>query len=101
MIIIETSSNSKKVLNKISKTIINNKLSPCVHMSKMKSTYIWKNKIVEEKEYKLSIKTINKHKDAISKLIKDYHNYDVYELSVSKVSSLNKEYIEWLTKEVN
>ena len=70
MIVIETSSDSKKVLTKLSKIIISNKLSPCVNISKIKSTYIWENKIVEQKEYKLSIKTVEKHKDEIAQIVK-------------------------------
>ena len=59
MIVIETSSDSKKVLTKLSKIIISNKLSPCVNISKIKSTYIWKENVVEQKEYKLSIGELN------------------------------------------
>ena len=100
MIVIETSSDSKKVLTKLSKIIINNKLSPCVNISKVKSTYIWKKNIVEQKEYKLSIKTIEKHKDAIGKLVKEHHNYEVFELSQYKLIDLNPNYTKWFKEEL-
>ena len=100
MIVIETSSDSKKVLTKLSKIIISNKLSPCVNISKIKSTYIWENKIVEQKEYKLSIKTVEKHKDKITQIVKENHNYEVFELSQYKLNDLNPNYTKWFKREL-
>tara|TARA_Y100001960_G_scaffold233630_1_gene245605 strand:+ start:539 stop:844 length:306 start_codon:yes stop_codon:yes gene_type:complete len=100
MIVIETSSDSKKVLTKLSKIIISNKLSPCVNISKIKSTYIWENKIVEQKEYKLSIKTVEKHKDEIAQIVKENHNYEVFELSQYKLNDLNPNYTKWFKREL-
>ena len=100
MIVIETSSDSKQVLTKLSKIIINNRLSPCVNILKIKSTYIWENKIVEQKEYKLSIKTVEKHKDEIAQIVKENHNYEVFELSQYKLNDLNPNYTKWFKREL-
>ena len=100
MILIETTSNSKKVLDNISKKLLNKKLTACVHMIEMDSNYLWKDTLVKEKEYKISIKTVEKNKGKISKLIKRNHNYDIYELSIKKIQNLNSEYLEWFKKEI-
>ena len=68
MILIETTSNSKEVLDIISKKLLNKKLTACIHMIEVDSNYLWKNNIVKEKEYKISIKTVEKNKGKISKV---------------------------------
>ena len=100
MILIETTSNSKEVLDSISKKLLNKKLTACIHMTEMNSNYLWENNLTKEKEYKISIKTVEKNKEKISKLIKINHNYDIYELSVTKIQNLNSEYLEWFKKEL-
>ena len=100
MILIETTSNSKEVLDRISKKLLNKKLTACIHMTEMNSNYLWESNLTEEKEYKISIKTVEKNKEKISKLIKINHNYDIYELSVTKIQNLNSEYLEWFKKEL-
>ena len=69
-------------------------------MVEMNSSYLWKNQAVKEKEYRISIKTVEENKEKISQLIKRNHNYDVYELSVKKISNLNPEYLEWFKREI-
>ena len=54
MILIETTSNSKEVLDTISKKLLNKKLTACIHMIEVDSNYLWKNNIVKEKEYKIN-----------------------------------------------
>ena len=58
--VIKTTSDSKDVMNKISKEILNLRLSPCISINENCNTsYIWKNKINKTTEHILSIKTID------------------------------------------
>ena len=61
MLIIQTTSNSKSQLKSIAKELLDKKLTACTHINKISSSYVWKKKIVTEKEYKLEIKTIRKN----------------------------------------
>ena len=98
-IIIETTSNKKKILNQISNKLINNKLSPCVHIQKiLNSKYMWKNKIVSHKEYKLSIKTLSKNEKRIYSIIKEMHNHKVPYISKKPLQILNEDYKKWFLK---
>ena len=95
-IIIETTSNTKKILNQIAQKLINNKLSPCVHIQTiLNSKYVWKNKIVSEKEYQLSIKTLSTKEIKIYKIIKEMHNYKTCYISKKPLQILNDDYKKW------
>ena len=101
MICISTISNSKKILKNISKELLNKKMTACTHISKiLYSNYIWEGKIIHEKEYKLEVKTIDKYEKSIISIIKEHHNYEIFELSKKKIVNLNNEYLKWFKNQL-
>jgi len=65
---ITTTTDDKKIADIISKKIIELKYSPCIQIShNINSIYRWNNKIIKSVEYKLIIKTIDKHTEEIIK----------------------------------
>ncbi len=101
MISISTTSDSKEVLKNISKELLKQKLTPCTHIIKIsKSSYIWEGEVVQKKEYKLEIKTIEEKESLVIECIKKNHNYKTFELSKEKIESLNKEYNDWFKKQI-
>ena len=101
MISIETVSDSKKTLKAIATVLLNKKLTACTHIAKIPySTYIWEGEIVTKKEYKLKVKTIEKHKKSILSIIKENHNYEIFELSTHDISNLDKNYKQWFKGEI-
>jgi len=101
MICISTTSNSEEVLKKISSEVLEKKLSPCTHITEIsQSSYIWKNEIVQKVEFELKIKTIESHKNKIISVIKQKHNYKIFELSSFQVNSLNEEYNNWFNSQL-
>ncbi len=101
MISISTTSNSDTVLKEIASEILTQKLSACTHISKIDySGYIWKNELVYESEFKLEIKTIESYQSNILDIIKQKHNYKIFELSVCKINSLNQDYNRWFNEQL-
>ena len=97
MLIIETTSDSKKKLKHISHILLKGKLAACTQIVKISnSSYMWNDKIESKKEYKMVIKTITKNENKIIQTIKKHHNYDVFELSKYAVTNLNKKYEDWI-----
>jgi len=95
-IILETSSNSKKILKNISNKLLNKNLTPCVHIIEiLDSSYLWDGEIVTEKEYKMTIKTHEENEKLIVDIIRDLHNYSVCEISKYPFSILNEDYKNW------
>ena len=99
--IIETSTDKLIIAEKISQSIINSKLSPCVQIiDGIKSYYIWKNKIVSSNEYTIKIKTVENHINKISLIIKEKSNYDVPEVISYEFRIEDKEYENWFNENI-
>ncbi len=99
--IIETSTDKLLIAEKISQSIINSKLSPCVQIiDGIKSYYIWKNKIVSSNEYTIKIKTVENHINKISLIIKEKSNYDVPEIISYDFRIEDKEYENWFNENI-
>lgn len=99
--IIETSTDRLIIAEKISKSIINSKLSTCVQIIQgIKSYYIWKNKIVSSNEYIIKIKTVPKHINKISLIIKEKSNYNVPEVISYDFSIEDKAYENWFNENI-
>ena len=94
-VIITTSTDSKKVAEKISNLLINKKLSPCVTFENVNSRYIWENSINKCKEIKISIKSKMIYKEQVSSIIKKHHNYKVPDISCQRFYILDKKYKNW------
>ena len=101
MISIETVSDSKKALKTIATDLLKKKLTACTHITKIPySSYIWEGKIVTKKEYKLKVKTIEKHKKSVISIIEEKHNYEIFELLIHDISNLDKNYKQWFKGEI-
>ena len=97
--IILTTTNSDKTANVISKCLVKDNLSPCVHITpNIQSVYKWKGTIEKSGEILLLIKTIPKKVQDCKKLILKYHNYGVPEIVITNGEILNVEYRDWFIK---
>jgi len=94
--IIQTTTDSIKIAESISKVLVNNNASPCVQIiSNVKSVYRWKNKLEQSSEILLLIKTIPEKIQQCKDIILKHHNYDVPEIIVTNWEILNDEYRYW------
>ncbi len=85
--------------NKIAKALVAKKLAACVNIiDSIKSIYIWKEKLCEDKECLLIIKTkstlFNKLKEEIKKL----HSYEVSEIIALEIKNGSKSYLDWISQ---
>ena len=94
-----TTSNCKKTIERISQEILNNNLSPCIQVQDgIRSLFKWNNKVKEENEFILTIKTISTFKDKITNIINEYHNYDIPEIIFTSINIINDDYKNWFDK---
>ena len=99
--IIETTTDQLVIAEKISQSIIDSKLSPCVQIiDGVKSNYIWKDKIESSNEYTIKIKTVENHINKISSIIKEKSNYDVPEVISYDFRIENEEYEKWFNENI-
>jgi len=91
----------RKTADKITRTILEEKLAACVSISKsIDSFYWWKNKIEHSKELLLTMKTAKAKFAGIEKCIKSLHPYEVPEITAVEISCGTKDYLGWIDEYV-
>lgn len=86
---------------KIAQKILKNKLCACVNIvTKIKSSYWWKNKIEHSDESLLIIKTKRTVFTKLLAYIKKIHPYTVPEIIALPIEAGNKEYLNWISKSI-
>ena len=97
-IIVHVTVPSKTAGEKIANVLLNNKLAACVNIIPgVSSFYTWKNKINEDAELLLEIKTKSRLFNSLEEIVVKNHPYDVPEIAEINVNSMNKPYLDWLT----
>ena len=98
ILIISTFPNRENAV-KISKFLIENKLAACVNIFPCESIFFWENKLNEEKEYIVFIKTRKNLFENIKNEIEKMHPYSIPEIISFKIKNVNENYSKWLLKE--
>ena len=84
---------------RLARLAVEKRLAACVQcLPGAKSTYRWKGKIEENREFLLLFKTSKKALPALLKAIKATHPYDLPELVTIAISGGSKEYLDWITR---
>ncbi len=77
---------------KIAKILLDKKLAACIQISDVESLYVWNNKICNDKEKLVSIKTKKKYFKKVESKIKENHSYDLPEIISIDIENVSKEY---------
>ena len=85
--------------NKISSTLVEQKLAACVNIiDQVDSIYSWKGKIEQAKEKLLMIKTRKELFAKVSDAVKALHSYEVPEIIALPIIEGNSDYLDWIDK---
>ncbi|TQR32496.1 divalent-cation tolerance protein CutA [Campylobacter sp. MIT 99-7217] len=101
MRIIKTTFSSKEEAEKITQILLEKRLVACVQSSKIKSSYLWQNKLCHDKEILLSIKTTKRLCKEVKRLIIKLHSYETPQILTLKPKKANKAYKIWLESVLN
>ena len=87
--------------HEIARALVEARLAACVTVSPpSRSTYRWEQKIVEEREHVLLIKTKAALYEDLEIKLKELHPYRVPEIIALPVSRGSEKYLEWLDAEI-
>ena len=95
---VTTTVDSEEKADFIAEELLKGKVVSCVQIVPITSKYWWKGKIENTKEWILLMKGNNFEK--IENEIKKMHPYEIPEILAVEIDRGNKEYIDWINKEV-
>jgi len=82
---------------KIAHSLVEERLAACVNLvSPVRSIYRWEEKIWDEKEWLLIIKTQKNRFEELEKRVKALHSYSVPEIIGLPIIKGSSPYLEWL-----
>ena len=94
--IVQTTCEDINEAKKIAKILLDEKLAACIQISDVQSLYIWKDKLCNDNEKLLSIKTKKKNFKKIQRKIKENHSYDLPEIISIEIEDASKEYKKFI-----
>ncbi len=95
-IIISVLASSEEEALNIANALVEKHLAGAVNISKVRSIYYWKQKVYDQPEWLLLIKTRKERfKEVRAEVIK-LHSYEVPEIAAFPITSASEAYIKWL-----
>ena len=95
--IVLTTAGSPQEAEKIARALVEGRLAACVNIvPQIQSVYRWKDKIEQETEWLLIIKTKGNVFESVADAIKELHSYELPECVMLEVSSGSERYLNWM-----
>ncbi len=98
--IITTSIDDENIADKISTSLLQNHLVACVQSHTVQSKYHWNGTLESNKEILLQMKTKTSLFEEVKVQIEAMHSYDLPEIIMTPIIDANKDYLNWIEKEV-
>ena len=98
---VSTTTGSKEDALKIARKIIQERLAACVQVEgPIESIYRWEEKIQEDEEWLVTVKTRRDKYESLEQTIKEIHPYDVPEIIGMPLTEGLRKYFEWMDEEL-
>jgi len=99
---VSTTLEKKEDAQKLARKLVEKKLAACVQiLGPVTSTYRWEQKVNEDEEWLLFIKSSRHLYERLEKAIKDLHPYEVPEIISVSVIAGSMEYLAWMDEELS
>tara|TARA_Y100000310_G_scaffold130550_1_gene129722 strand:+ start:63 stop:368 length:306 start_codon:yes stop_codon:yes gene_type:complete len=96
MIFVYVVCKDKEEANKIGKLLVKKKRVACANTFPISSFYNWENKLIEDDEFVLLLKTVSNRYKELEKEIKEIHSYDIPAIIKINVEA-NSTYENWVS----
>ena len=98
VIIMSTFPDQESILNVSHDLIVKKKLCACVNLIKVRSLYVWKNKLEDQQEFIALFKTTKLSAGKLKSEIKKFHPYEIPEIIEIKMNDVYKSYMSWISE---
>ena len=100
--IVLTTVGLKEAAEKLALHLVERRLAACVNIvGPIRSVYRWKEKVLNEQEFLLLIKTTGEHAAQLRSAFKELHPYELPECVEVGVQGGSEDYLAWLAAEVS
>ena len=101
IIILTTTFENKEDAARQARLLVEGRLVACAQISSpITSFYRWKGEVESATEFTLSMKTTPQRVAAVKQHLAEFHPYDLPEIIGTELHDVNREYLEWVYKEV-
>ena len=94
--IIISSFGDKDSAKKAAKMLVEQQLAACVQLFPIESIYLWKDRITEDDEVVLLIKSKTERFEEITTFIKKIHSYEIPEIIQIPITDGLPQYLNWI-----
>jgi periplasmic divalent cation tolerance protein len=98
--IVLVTASSEAEANSIAEALVHSKLAACVSVMPIRSLYTWKDKLYNEAEWQLVVKTDLNSFAQIEAKIRSMHSYEVPEIIALPIVQGSPPYLQWVTEQL-
>ena len=100
-IVILTTVDSEELAVKLASGLVEGRLAACVNIvSPVRSVYRWKEKVCDDREMVLMIKTVAHLFNEVRDFIRTHHTYELPEIVALPVAAGEERVLDWITSSV-
>lgn len=100
--VILSTAGSQDQARRIAEGLLERRLAACVNIiPKVTSIFRWKDKVQEDEEWLLLIKTTKDAFERVREALKELHPYEVPECIALPIEEGNEEYLKWIDNSVS
>jgi periplasmic divalent cation tolerance protein len=92
---------TEESLREIARDLVNKKICACVNYTKIRSLYLWRNKLEDHAEFLTLFKTTNQRSEELKAEIKKRHPYEIPEVVELKMNDVSEPYVAWMAQLTN
>lgn len=98
--LIKTTFESEEEAVKIAKMLLDKKLIVSGQIKEMRSLYVWKDELCDEKEFELTCFTESRLYKKVEKFVNSHHSYELCQIICIPITNISKGFGNWISSYV-